>query len=379
MAIANPFRYGAIARGEHFADRERELEVLLTDIRGGQDVVIISPRRLGKTSLVEHALETLRDEGALVAYLDLLGAPTKEELIDDLAQALHDGLLSPLERGLDRIRSFFSHLIVAPRITIGEDARPQLEFLGYEAGGDADNLIEGLLDLPGRIDPGGRRIVVVLDEFQELVSIDERLPGQVRAAFQRQPEIAHVYLCSKRHLMEPLFMDRASPLYRSAKPMPLGPIPPEQFSGFLQDRFRAGGLEVDSELLERVFDLTGGRPYETQELCSFIWAHARAEGGEPTDAVFERALGGLIDAESARYLAVWDRLSASQRALLLALAREPGRVYAEDYRRRHRLGAASSVQAAAAALERLDLVESSASAGLVLADVFLRPWLQRLH
>jgi hypothetical protein len=160
--------------------------------------------------------------------------------------------------------------------------------------------------------------------------------------------------------------------------MPLGPIPPEQFSGFLHARFRAGGLDVDDVLLGHVFDLTGGRPYETQELCSFIWARACAEEGDADEGLVERALSDLVDAESARYLAVWDRVSGSQRALLLALAREPGRVYAEDYRRRHKLGSASSVQAAVGALERLDLVESSAPGGLVLADVFLRPWLMRL-
>src|SRR5207244_3817895 len=81
---------------------------LLPDLRGAQDVVVISPRRFGKTSLVERAIETLREEGALVAYLDLLGAPTKAELADDLAQAFYEGPVSPVERALDRVRSFFS-------------------------------------------------------------------------------------------------------------------------------------------------------------------------------------------------------------------------------------------------------------------------------
>src|ERR1043166_6995667 len=111
-APENPFRYGAVARGPFFTDRERELAALLPDLRGGQDVVVVSPRRFGKTSLVERALETLRGEG-VVAYLDLLGAPTKAELADDLAQALYEGLVSPVERALDRVRSFFSHLRLA--------------------------------------------------------------------------------------------------------------------------------------------------------------------------------------------------------------------------------------------------------------------------
>jgi hypothetical protein len=378
MTTTNPFRYGGVARGEYFTDREDELRSLLADVRGGQDVVIFSPRRLGKTSLVSRAVDELREEGVLVAYLDLLGSPTKPELADDLGQAFYDGLLSPLERALDRVRAFFENLVVSPRITVGQDGRPQFEFIGYEHEQDADKLIEGLLELPGRLAAEGHRIAIVLDEFQEIVSIDQRIPGQVRAAFQQQGEIAHVYLGSKRHLMEPLFMERGAALYRSAKPMPLGPIAPHKFSGFLRDRFAAGGIEIPDEALEEILSLTGGRPYETQELCSFTWTRAQSEG-EPLDrALIGRALHDLVDAESARYLAVWDRLSASQRALLLALSREAGRVYAEAYRTRHKLGSASGVQAALARLGQYELVDSVAGGGYALADVFMGDWLRRL-
>jgi hypothetical protein len=374
----NPFRYGGVARGEYFTDREDELRSLLADVRGGQDVVVFSPRRLGKTSLVTKAVDELRGEGVLVAYLDLLGSPSKPELADDLGQAFYDGLLSPLERAFDRIRAFFENLVVSPRITVGQDGRPQLEFIGYEPEQDADKLVEGLLDLPARLAAEGHRIAIVLDEFQEIVAIDARLPGQVRAAFQQQSEIAHVYLGSKRHLMEPLFMERGAALYRSAKPMPLGPIAPNKFTGFLRDRFAAGGIEIPDEALEAILVLTGGRPYETQELCSFAWTRVQSEGAQVDRELIDRALQDLVDAESARYVAVWDRLSASQRALLLALSREEGRVYAEAYRTRHKLGSASSVQAAVARLQQYELVDSVEGGGYAIADVFMGDWLRRL-
>jgi hypothetical protein len=377
-APENPFRYGAVARGPFFTDRERELAALLPDLRGGQDVVVVSPRRFGKTSLVEHAIETLREEGVLVAYLDLLGAPTKAELADDLAQAFYEGLVSPLERTLDRMRSFFSHLRLAPRITVADDGKPQFEFLGYQRGDDLDAVIEGLLELPGRVAGDGHRVVVCFDEFQEIVSIDERLPGQIRSAFQRQPDVAHVYLGSKRHLMEPLFMDHAAPLYRSAKPLRLGPIEPEVFAGFLRSRFAAGGALVTDDVLRQMLALTGGRPYETQELCSFAWTRARLEARPVDLELVGAALGDLLEAESARYIAVYDRLARSQRALLMALARGDGRVFSEDFRRRHRLGSASSLQKALAALDRLDLVEPLPDGGHALTDLFLRLWLLRL-
>jgi hypothetical protein len=374
----NPFRYGAVARGEYFTDRERELAALTADIRGGQDVVIVSRRRMGKTSLVEAVADRLRKENTLVAYLDLYGSPTKQVLADDLAQAFSDGLLSPIERTTDKIRGWFSHLAVQPRVTIRDDGLPQFEFLGYERREDADTLLDGLLELPGRVAERGHRVCVVLDEFQEVVRIDPKLPGRVRAAFQQQPEVAHVYLGSKRHLMEPLFMERAAPLYRSAKPMLLGPIEPEVFTGFLRDRFAAGGVEITDEQLVRILELSGGLPYETQELCSYVWTEAKLADVRVDEELIAGALRTLVDAESARYTAIWDRLPGAQRALLLALAREPGRVYSESYRRRHKLGSASSVQRALSGLEKLDLVDSNEGGGQALADVFMREWLNRV-
>jgi uncharacterized protein len=375
---ANPFRYGAVARGEYFTDRERELAALSADVRGGQDVVVISRRRMGKTSLVEAAIDELRAEGMLIAYLDLFGSPTKQELADDLAQALSDGLLSPIERTADRIRTWFSHLAIQPRVTVGADGRPLFEFLGYERQEDADALLDGLLELPGRVAADGHRVCIVFDEFQEIVAIDRTLPGQLRAAFQRQPQVAHVYLGSKRHLMEPLFMDRAAPLYRSAKPMLLGPIAPDVFVVFLRERFAVGDVPASDEMLDEILSLTGGLPYETQELCSYVWAEAKLRDVAVSDEVIAVALETLVDAEAARYTAVWDRLSATQRLLLLALAREPGRVFSEEYRRRHRLGSASTVQRALAALDKLDLIDANEGGGHTLADLFMRLWLRRV-
>jgi hypothetical protein len=85
-----------------------------------------------------------------------------------------------------------------------------------------------------------------------------------------------------------------------------------------------------------------------------------------------------VDAEGARYTAIWDRLPGAQRALLLALAREPGRVYSEACRRGHKLGSASTVQRALGALEKLDLIDSSEAGGQDLADLFMRLWLRRV-
>src|SRR3954470_5663397 len=94
----NPFRFGGLALDEAFADREAEVQELKFDLLNGQDVVVFAPRRYGKSSLVWRAMQALSADGVLVAYVNLMSAPTKAKLAEKLAGAVYDNIASPLAR-----------------------------------------------------------------------------------------------------------------------------------------------------------------------------------------------------------------------------------------------------------------------------------------
>src|SRR5688572_4007032 len=98
----NPFRYGALAIDDAFADRESEVQELKFDLLNGQDVVVFAPRRYGKSSLVWRVMAQLGAEGVHVAYVNLMTAPTKEKLAEKLAAAIYESIASPLARARER-------------------------------------------------------------------------------------------------------------------------------------------------------------------------------------------------------------------------------------------------------------------------------------
>jgi len=110
-----PFRFGEIVDGDYFTDRERELQQLVADIRLGLNLVVIAPRRIGKTSLLLKTIDTLRSQDVLVAYVDLLRAPSKERFAAHLASAIYGGMESPFDRARQHAATFFQHLRVHPR------------------------------------------------------------------------------------------------------------------------------------------------------------------------------------------------------------------------------------------------------------------------
>jgi len=375
----NPFRYGDIATGEYFTNRVRELDEVREDITNGQNIVIISPRRYGKTSLLYEAMRQLRAGGVLVAYVDLFRAPTKDRFADVLAAAVYSGLVNPVERVWKDAVGLFQKLPIQPRVTIGPDGMPSFEFSAGQRSRDIDHTIEELLALPGRIARERKRTVaVVFDEFQQVLGIDEHLPGVMRAVFQTQHEVAHVFLGSRRHLMHEVFTNQHQPLYKMAKPILLAPIAADAFAAYIETRFAETDQPITGEAIAEILRVTGGHPHDTQELCYFLWAHARAEGRVAVEATaVEAALGQVLDAESAHFITVWEDLSVHQRLVLLALSRESGAVYGEVYRRGHRLGSAASVQRSLARLVDLEIIEQHEGTIFTICDVFFRAWIER--
>jgi uncharacterized protein len=377
LAPTNPFQYGALALDEAFTDRDAELTELSADVRNGQDVVLFAPRRYGKSSLVWRVVQRLVKRGVLVGQVDLMSTPTREKFAERLAGTIHDEMASRLFKAKERL-AVFSGLRVAPTITVNpEDGSISFSFSARAAREDIDATLEELFALPGRIGAErGRRVALVFDEFQEVVELDPGLPKLMRSAFQEQPEVAHVYLGSKRHMMERIFNDANEPFWRSAKQIELGVIDPRAFAPWVVERFRQTGKHVEEEALALAFEITGGHPYATQELFYFLWEQTPAGGGADGERL-DAALGGALRSENAHFGLLWDGLAAAQRLVLMALADEqPGHPLTTDYQRRHSLPATPTVQTALAALSRAELVRREGRGEYRIAEPFLAEWLR---
>lgn len=375
--MTNPFSFGALALDESFADREAELAELTSDIRNGQDVVVFAPRRCGKSSLVWRAAHVLAGEQVLVAQVDLMTTPTKEGLAAALAKSIYEQIASPLERVREKALAPFRGLRVQPTINVNpDDGSFAFSFGIAQQPGEIDATLERLLELPAELGSArGRRAALVMDEFQEIVDIDPGLPKLLRSVFQRQPEVAHVYLGSKYHIMERIFNDANEPFWRSAKSMELGNIPVEPFAAFLVERFHAGGRGVEDDVVADVLARTGGHPYATQELCYFLWE--RTGTGTPAGpAELERALSAVLRSEHAHFSLLWGGASAVQKQVLQALAREPGHPFSAAYRTDHNLPPATNVQKALRALTQRELVAGEAGAYRI-TEPFLAEWLRQ--
>jgi hypothetical protein len=378
--VTNPFVYGEVVPAAAFVDREEELRRLTADLRAGQKVFLISPRRYGKSSLVRQALRSAARGGALTIEVTVSSYSSYVAFLEGYARALVSS-----ETRLERARAWLRDLLsgVRPEVRLEPDEKGRgqiaIAFPAVRTARDVSQLAQQVFALPGRIaDVRRRRLAVALDEFQAIGSFNGGSVEQaLRAAVQHQRDVGYVFSGSEPSLMERM-LGRHRPFYKAGPVMRLQKIPPDRFAQFIELRFRGAGIKPAAGLGNAIVDLAGNLPYDVQRLAHETWDDVRSAGRRSVDLEdLHATLRRLLGEHEVLFEAMWQRLTLAQRATLRAAVFEEGReLLSADVRARHRLSGASTVQSSLTALQREDILTREGDR-YVVVDSLLREWVAR--
>jgi hypothetical protein len=374
----NPFSYGGVVDGEDFCNRTRELADISASMKNGERLFVYAERRTGKTSLVLRAAKTLPASSYIPIYIDLWATSDERTFAEAFARSLATSSETRASKILEAAKMFFGRFV--PALSLDDAGKPVLKF---EAGNTplSEQDLDEVLAAPERLAKKKKKFVVVIfDEFQRIADYpDDTLERRLRSIIQHHKHVSYIFLGSRKHIIQKLFLNSRSPLYRSAGHYPLVMIALEHWKPFITAKFRATGKKIGAEVIASLVALTEGHPFYTQHLAHTLW-DITEKGKSAAEKDLTAALDTVLAREHYGYSSSWELLTPTQRRLLLALA-DPEYpaipLFSGEFVRRFNFRSVSTVQRAISALTNKDFIDQ-AEDRFIISDRFFKLWLQRV-
>ena len=365
---SNPFRYGCVVEDSFYCPRPALERQLAGFIRSGQNVVVHGERRMGKTSLINAVVRSMR--GWRMLYVDLLHVQTVGDVCRRIVSAV---------RNMERKASVFEKALkLLPRLRPVMKIDPSTGEFGFGLDARAAEdpyAVEEVLDMLAKIAAGGRT-VVVFDEFQDVCNLpdEQTVLALMRGRIQFQGDIPYVFTGSVRNRMVDLFDNPDSAFYKSALTLCVGEIDREPFAKFLRTRFESGDRSVSDETIGTIMDTVADVPGDVQQLCEAIWGVTSDNVGTKD---IETALQVVFMREGDKFESFCERLSPVQFKLLMGIARIGGReIQSRAFLDEAGIGNAASARKAAIRLCELRYVYMFRGE-YRFSSMFFKAWLLR--
>ena len=256
----NPFKFGTIVEGNFFTDRTKELAYIRQLMDSENHLVLISPRRFGKTSLVHKAVGDLGRPHISINLQRVVSTA-------DLAACLLKEVLK--QHPWERIRYEMSHFRVIP--TISTNPLTDGVEVSFQPTTDAMVALEDAFALLQKLSTEDNRMIVVLDEFQEIAGLEKGIDKRLRAIMQELQHINFIILGSQESMMTEIFERKRSPFYHFGTLMRLPKIPYNDFRTYVADRLPLVADLDRGAVADCILQFTACHPYYTQQLSSQVW------------------------------------------------------------------------------------------------------------
>ncbi|MCD6266284.1 MAG: ATP-binding protein [Deltaproteobacteria bacterium] len=372
--MRNPFIYGGLVFGDHFADRQTELSELAMEMRNMGKVFLISPRRIGKTCVLKNLQENLKGDDALTAYIDLFKAPTLRHFAELYAKAVVEAVEGKLERMVKAIPRIFPGL--RPKLDPNPDGTVSFSVQYIAREKEVFQILTEVLEYPEKASiKKKKQFVIIIDEFSDITKYNgEDVEKAIRAVVQSHQRVGYIFSGSKRSVIRDMVKDKRRAFYRMGRIMELTPIPRDLFATFIESWFMKGGYKLNDGAVNLILEKGRDIPYNIQRIAHNIWEETR-DSKLIGKALVDKAIWVIINQESMNYETLWDGISQKQRELLIALAKDdPDGIFSRDFIDRWRLGV-SSIQASLKALENRGILDREKQGKYRFDDEFFRLWI----
>ena len=373
MDMDKAFIYGMSVEGKNFTDRELETKRLQLNFENGMNSILISPRRIGKTSLVKKVKSLTEGKERIVVFMDIYKCRSEYEFYEKFASSVIQATSTKMDQMVRTAKEFI--MSITPKITYSPD--PGTEYTLSLGITPKTNTPEEILDLPERIaQKKGIQMVVCIDEFQQIGEMPDSLTIQktIRSVWQHHRNVCYCLFGSKQHLMNNLFYSRKMPFYQFGDMFFLKKIPTEKWVPFITSRFKDAGKQISEKLAERICQTVDNYSSYVQQLA---WNVLVVSDSIVTEQTFQEGLEATFAQVTPFFVELTANLTTYQLNLLRAICTG----FHEDFGKKevtsqYDLGSRSNLVKLKKALIEREIIEQTED-GLFISDPLFERWFKR--
>ena len=373
--VNNPFIVTGKIEAEYFCDRVTESARVIKTITNGNNLVIISPRRMGKTGLIQFCYDKPQiAEEYYTFFIDILHTSSLREFTYTLGRTIFDTLLPRSKK----MTSLFVQTIKSISGKFGFDPMTSMPTFNVELG-DLEQPEYTLEEIFKYLASADKPCVVAIDEFQQIAKYPEKnIEALLRTHIQKLANCNFIFAGSERHMMQEMFTSSARPFYNSADLLELRPIALDIYIPFVCGHFENRNRYILPENVEWVYSLFKGHTYYIQRTFNEAFADT-ADGDECTMEIIKSAIDNMVASNDTIFREILSNIPEKQKALLYAIAKdgEAKSITSTEFIKRHSLPSASSVQSSARILLEKDYI-TCINKVYTLTDKLFAMWINRL-
>lgn len=373
--MCKKFVYGVAVSDYNFIGRERETKRLLDNFKGGINVILMSPRRLGKTSLVKHVCNKLDDKDIITVYLDIFGCKSEYDFYNKLTAEVLKQTASKHELWFEEAKEFLYRL--TPKISFSPE--PNSDFSISLGITPKTHTPEEVLQMAETIAiKRKKRIVICIDEFQQIgeMANSKQIQARLRTVWQHQKHVSYCLFGSKHHLMSTIFLHRSMPFFQFGDTISLNKIATEDWVEYIVSHFADGKRTISRELAEEICKFTENYSAYVQQLAWLVFT-LKEEGETVTENDVRQAENDLLATNNILFMQMIEPLSEFQLNFLRAIASGIKKDFGlSEVREEYNLGSYSNITRLKTALLERDLIEKQ-NTELVITDPIFAKWLKR--
>lgn len=311
------FVYGVAVNDYNFTGREEETRRLKLNFENGINSILISPRRWGKTSLVDHVCRQLEGSDIITVRMDIFGCKSEYDFYNVLAAAVLKQTATKVQLWMDEAKDFLARL--TPRINIPIDPTSEISVsLGITPETHSPEEVLDMVEVIAK--RKNRHIVVCIDEFQQVGEFEntKSVQAKLRSVWQHHHDTSYCLFGSKRHMMSQIFLNRSMPFYQFGDLMWLQKIPTSDWTDYVKSHFEHACRHISDQMVTKICEVVDHYPSYVQHLASIV-LYQTPEGGTATEEVLPSAIKELISTNEALYMQQIEPLSGYQMNLLRAI------------------------------------------------------------